>query len=34
VQYLIKPLDIGELRAVVDKASRSQRLVKSKMGWR
>ena len=28
-QYLTKPLDIGELRAVVDKASQSQRLARS-----
>src|SRR5690348_14594332 len=28
-QYLTKPLDIGELRAVVEKASQSQRLARS-----
>ena len=28
-QYLTKPLDIGELRTVVDKASQSQRLARS-----
>ena len=27
--YLTKPLDIGELRTVMDKASRSQRLARS-----
>jgi two-component system response regulator HydG len=29
IQYLTKPLDIGELRTVVDKASQSQRLARS-----